>query len=98
MEERERLFTVLQQFDFLEPYPSQANFILCSVRATAISNGLSGSTLQCSSFVMQASLPLFQRQLAVFPSRCLASARRRSSRMHWQRKASWCVAVLSCLR
>ena len=35
MEERERLFAVLQQFDFLEPYPSQANFILCSVRATA---------------------------------------------------------------
>lgn len=33
MEERERLFGVLQQFDFLQPYPSQANFILCSVRA-----------------------------------------------------------------
>ena len=32
MEERERLYGVLQQFDFLEPYPSQANFILCSVR------------------------------------------------------------------
>ena len=40
MEERERLFAVLQQFDFLEPYPSQANFILCSVRATITLSGL----------------------------------------------------------
>ena len=45
MEERERLFSVLQQFDFLEPYPSQANFILCSVRATAIQADVSDSTL-----------------------------------------------------
>jgi histidinol-phosphate aminotransferase len=48
MEERERLFAVLQQFDFLEPYPSQANFILCSVRATAILDGLPDSESQCS--------------------------------------------------
>jgi Aminotransferase class I and II len=40
MEERERLFAVLQQFDFLEPYPSQANFILCSVRAHSQSTWL----------------------------------------------------------
>ena len=45
MEERERLFAVLQQFDFLEPYPSQANFILCSVRATAIQGDVSDSAL-----------------------------------------------------
>lgn len=48
MEERERLFAVLQQFDFLEPYPSQANFILCSVRAKAVFDSLPDSALQCS--------------------------------------------------
>ena len=31
VEERERLFTILQEVPFLEPYPSHANFILCSV-------------------------------------------------------------------
>jgi len=29
--ERERLFAALKEFDFLKPYPSQANFIFCSV-------------------------------------------------------------------
>ena len=29
--ERERLFSCLQEIDWLKPYPSQANFILCSV-------------------------------------------------------------------
>ena len=29
--ERDRLFGELQTISFLEPYPSQANFILCSV-------------------------------------------------------------------
>lgn len=29
--ERERLFRLLQELDFLKPFPSQANFILCSV-------------------------------------------------------------------
>lgn len=31
VEERERLFAKLQEIPFLEPYPSHANFILCSV-------------------------------------------------------------------
>lgn len=30
-QERERLSTLLAQFDFLKPYPSQANFVLCQV-------------------------------------------------------------------
>ena len=30
--ERERLITLLAQFDFLQPYPSQANFVLCRVK------------------------------------------------------------------
>ncbi len=29
--ERERLFSELKEFEFLEPFPSRANFILCSV-------------------------------------------------------------------
>ena len=29
--ERERLFVALQETPFLQPYPSQANFILCHV-------------------------------------------------------------------
>lgn len=32
LQERERLFAALRTFDFLQPYPSQANFILCRVR------------------------------------------------------------------
>ena len=31
MEERERLYSALRNFDFLEPYPSEANFILSRV-------------------------------------------------------------------
>jgi len=31
VEERERLYQRLQRFDFLQPYPSRANFILCRV-------------------------------------------------------------------
>ena len=31
VEERERLYRELNQLDFLQPYPSQANFILCRV-------------------------------------------------------------------
>jgi histidinol-phosphate aminotransferase len=31
IEERDRLFSVLQKMDFLKPVPSQANFILCEV-------------------------------------------------------------------
>ena len=31
VEERERLYSALQNFDFLEPYPSEANFILSRV-------------------------------------------------------------------
>eukprot|EP01025_Chloroclados_australasicus_P056830 TRINITY_DN7069_c0_g1_i3.p1 TRINITY_DN7069_c0_g1~~TRINITY_DN7069_c0_g1_i3.p1 ORF type:complete len:418 (+),score=15.06 TRINITY_DN7069_c0_g1_i3:134-1255(+) len=31
LKERQRLFLMLQQFDFLQPYPSQSNFILCKV-------------------------------------------------------------------
>ena len=31
VEERERLYSALQEFDFLEPYPSEANFILSRV-------------------------------------------------------------------
>ena len=31
IEERERVYQELTQFDFLRPYPSQANFILCRV-------------------------------------------------------------------
>ena len=31
VEERERLYSALRNFDFLEPYPSEANFILSSV-------------------------------------------------------------------
>ena len=41
--ERGRLFRRLQQFDFLEPYPTQANFILCRVaggKAKHICEGL----------------------------------------------------------
>ena len=30
--ERNRLFSLLQDVPFLEPFPSQANFILCNVR------------------------------------------------------------------
>ena len=30
--ERDRLFTKLKEFDWLKPYPSQGNFILCSLR------------------------------------------------------------------
>ncbi|MFQ5814450.1 MAG: aminotransferase class I/II-fold pyridoxal phosphate-dependent enzyme, partial [Anaerolineae bacterium] len=29
--ERERLYTELEKFDFLRPYPSRSNFILCRV-------------------------------------------------------------------
>lgn len=36
MAERERLFGVLQEFDFLEPYPSQANFILSRARFVSV--------------------------------------------------------------
>jgi histidinol-phosphate aminotransferase len=32
VEERDKLYESLQQFDWLKPYPSQANFILCQVR------------------------------------------------------------------
>ena len=32
IEQRERLFSELKQFSWLEPYPSQANFILCKVK------------------------------------------------------------------
>ncbi len=32
IEERERLFTKLQEFSWLSPYPSKANFILCRVQ------------------------------------------------------------------
>ncbi len=41
--ERSRLFTKLQGFDFLRPYPTQANFILCRVangKAQRIHQGL----------------------------------------------------------
>jgi histidinol-phosphate aminotransferase len=41
--ERERLFGLLEEFNWLKPYPSQANFILCSVlngRADALKNKL----------------------------------------------------------
>ncbi|MCY4569433.1 MAG: aminotransferase class I/II-fold pyridoxal phosphate-dependent enzyme, partial [Candidatus Poribacteria bacterium] len=31
VEERERLYSALRHFDFLEPYPSEANFILSRV-------------------------------------------------------------------
>ena len=31
IKERERLFAILQGFDWLKPYPSKANFILCAV-------------------------------------------------------------------
>jgi histidinol-phosphate aminotransferase len=31
VEERERFYTALAQFDWLQPYPSQTNFILCKV-------------------------------------------------------------------
>ena len=31
VEERGRLYRALQEFDFLEPYPSEANFILTRV-------------------------------------------------------------------
>jgi histidinol-phosphate aminotransferase len=31
VKERDRLFLKLQEFPFLQPYPSHANFILCSV-------------------------------------------------------------------
>jgi len=31
IDERERLFTELKKLRFLRPFPSQANFILCSV-------------------------------------------------------------------
>ncbi len=30
--ERERLFAALQEIPFLQPYPTQANFILCRVQ------------------------------------------------------------------
>jgi histidinol-phosphate aminotransferase len=43
IDERERLLTRLSHFDWLKVYPSQANFILCSVlngKAKAIHNGL----------------------------------------------------------
>ena len=32
VQERERLFAALEEVDFLEPYPSHANFVLCRVR------------------------------------------------------------------
>jgi histidinol-phosphate aminotransferase len=32
IEQRERFYTTLSQLDWLEPYPSQANFILCKVK------------------------------------------------------------------
>jgi histidinol-phosphate aminotransferase len=41
--ERERLFWLLEEFNWLKPYPSQANFILCYVlngRAGALKNKL----------------------------------------------------------
>lgn len=31
-QERERLFALLAKFDFLQPYPSQANFVICRVK------------------------------------------------------------------
>jgi histidinol-phosphate aminotransferase len=41
--ERDRFFSVLSQFDWLKPYPSQANFILCQVvgrQALEVKNSL----------------------------------------------------------
>ena len=35
IEQRNRLFNELKQFSWLEPYPSQANFILCKVKGIA---------------------------------------------------------------
>jgi histidinol-phosphate aminotransferase len=35
--ERERLFAELEKFDFLRPYPSQSNFILCRVLSPVLS-------------------------------------------------------------
>ena len=32
IDERERFYAVLAQFNWLKPYPSQANFILCKVK------------------------------------------------------------------
>jgi histidinol-phosphate aminotransferase len=43
LDERERLMTRLNQLDWLKVYPSQSNFVLCSVlngKAKAIYNGL----------------------------------------------------------
>ena len=42
--ERERLYVALRNFDFLEPYPSEANFILvkgCGKRCSGIESGVS---------------------------------------------------------
>jgi histidinol-phosphate aminotransferase len=46
--ERERLFSLLQAIPFLQPYPSQANFILCNVSglsALAVKNSLASQAI-----------------------------------------------------
>lgn len=45
VEERERLFAKLQEIPFLEPYPSHANFILCSVTGSRSAKELKVKTL-----------------------------------------------------
>jgi histidinol-phosphate aminotransferase len=42
--ERDTLFSLLEQVPFLQPYPSQGNFILCKVCARVRCNVMSGYT------------------------------------------------------
>ena len=43
--ERERLFGKLQELDWLKPYPSQANFILCSLQSLNLPSPVTGEDL-----------------------------------------------------
>lgn len=49
VEERERLFAKLKEVPFLEPYPSHANFILCSVTGNLSAKQVKVCTLNTNS-------------------------------------------------
>ena len=64
IQERERLLTQLRELDFLQPYPTEANFILCRVingRAKQIHEGLQ----QCGIFLRYFDTPLLQNCIRI---------------------------------
>jgi histidinol-phosphate aminotransferase len=62
--ERERLFTLLTQIDWLEPIPSQANFILCRVKGRS-AKAVKAELMKKGIFVRYFDTPLLQNFIRV---------------------------------